>query len=110
MIEFSYPVQESLSLIGKTIYLARKEAKLSMSALAQRAGLERKTIARIEKGDPNVGLGIFLTIVWLLDIPLLQGINLGHRQSRKQLSLLLNSFIDRQIERRRKNGHVIVLY
>jgi predicted transcriptional regulator len=102
MFALSYPVQESLSLIGKIVCMARKEANLSMSALAQRAGIDRKTIARIEKGDPNVGLGIFLTIIWLLDIPLLQGIDLGHRQTRKQLSLLLNSFIERQTERRHK--------
>ena len=105
MLTLSQPVEESLKLIGKIVHFARKEANLSMAALAARAGLERKTIARLEKGDASIGLGVFLTVLWLLDIPILQGIDLGHRQSRKKLALLLDSFNEKQT--RRKSRRVL---
>jgi transcriptional regulator with XRE-family HTH domain len=87
----AHPVQESLLMIGKLIQQARKDAGFTMAALAQRAGIERKTIARLEKGNPSVSIGTFLTVLWLLDVPLLNGLDIGNRQSRKKLSLLLNA-------------------
>lgn len=98
------PIQESLQVIGKLIKHARKEAGITMTALAQRAGIERKTVTRLEKGDPSVGLGIFITIIWLLDIPLLNGIDLGRRQSRKQLSMLLDSLAGSQRQRKTRRN------
>jgi transcriptional regulator with XRE-family HTH domain len=96
------PVQEGLSIIGQLVQHARKAAGLTSAQLAQRAGIERKTLSRLEKGDPGIGLGLFLTVLWLLDIPLLQGIDIGHRQSRTQIALLLKSLDDNLARRVRR--------
>jgi len=93
------PVQESLQLIGQIIQYARKSAGYTIAQIAQKAGVERKTIARLEKGDPGINLGLLITILWLLDIPLLQAIDIGHRQPRTQLALLLKSLSKNQVQR-----------
>lgn len=99
---YPQPVQEGLSLIGQLIQHARKAAGLTAAQLAERSGVERKTLSRLEKGDPGISLGLFLTVLWLLDIPLLQGIDLGHRQSRTQIALLLKSLDDNLARRVRR--------
>lgn len=96
---YPQPVQEGLSLVGQLIQHARKAAGLTAAQLAERSGVERKTLSRLEKGDPGISLGLFLTVLWLLDIPLLQGIDMGHRQSRTQIALLLKS-LDANLVRR----------
>lgn len=96
------PVQETLPLLGMLIQSARKSAKYTVAELAQRARVDRKTISRLEKGDPGVNLGLFITVLWLLDIPLLQGVDIGKRQSRTQISLLLNSLAQNQAQRVRR--------
>jgi DNA-binding XRE family transcriptional regulator len=96
---FSKPVQESLQMLGNLIQSARKAAKYTAKELAQRAGVNRKTITRLERGDPGIGLGLFITVLWLLDIPLLRGIDIGNRQNRTQIALLLRSLNQNQIQR-----------
>ena len=93
-------VKETLILLGNIIQLARKDAKMSMQNLALRVGVDRRTIARLEKGDPTVSLGILLMVIWILDIPLLHGVDIGRRQSRKQIALLLNALSEGQVKRK----------
>jgi DNA-binding XRE family transcriptional regulator len=96
------PVQDSLELIGELIRHARKAAELTIAQVAERANVERKTIARLEQGDPGIRLGLFVTVLWLLDVPLLQGIDIGHRQSTTQIALLLKMLGNSQMRRVRK--------
>src|ERR1700738_842812 len=93
------PVQDSLQILGNLIQSARKAAKYTSSELAQKVGVNRKTITRLEKGDPGIGLGLFITVLWLLDIPLLRGIDIGNRQPRTQIALLLQSLDQNQVQR-----------
>ena len=39
-----------------------------MEMLAERIGVGRRTVARLEKGDPGVALGVFLTALWVLGL------------------------------------------
>jgi len=39
-----------------------------MEMLAERIGVGRRTIARLEKGDPGVALGVFCTAPWVLGL------------------------------------------
>lgn len=97
-------VQETLQMLGNLIQSARKAANYTSEEIAQKAGVNRKTITRLEKGDPGIGLGLFITILWLLDIPLLRGIDLGNRQSRTQIALLLRSLKQNQVQRVRHSS------
>lgn len=54
---FSRYSQEAIALLGQTIRRARIERKLTAGALAERAGLSRGLVQRIEKGDPGCAIG-----------------------------------------------------
>lgn len=67
---YSTTALESLSLLGKLIKLARKQRKMTAAELAERAGISRSTLQRVEKGDPKVEIGIVFETAVLLGLPL----------------------------------------
>lgn len=46
--------------------MARKRRRMTMASLAERAFVTRQTIARVERGDPAVSLGIYATVLFVL--------------------------------------------
>lgn len=92
-------IEDILQTIGLLIQSARKEARYTSAEIALRAGVSRRTITRLEKGDPGISLGLFINVLWLLDIPLLRGMDIGNRQARSQISLLLLSLDRNQAQR-----------
>lgn len=61
------------TLLGQMIALERKGQKMTAQDLADRLGVTRHTLRRIENGDPKVELGIALEACTLLGIPLFGG-------------------------------------
>ncbi len=55
--------QRRLSALGERIQLARKRRKLPATAVAQRAGISRTTLYKVEAGDANVTLGTYLRVL-----------------------------------------------
>jgi transcriptional regulator with XRE-family HTH domain len=55
-----------LAQLGSNIKLARLRRKFSAETVAQRAGISRKTLYRVEKGDPSVALGIYARVLQAL--------------------------------------------
>lgn len=55
-----------LGQVGANLKLARLRRGYSAEAVAQRAGLSRKTLYRAEQGDPAVALGIYARILQAL--------------------------------------------
>jgi transcriptional regulator with XRE-family HTH domain len=55
-----------LAALGDRIRLARLRRKHSAETLAQRAGITRKTLARVERGDGAVALGIYARVLQAL--------------------------------------------
>lgn len=49
---------EGLALMGKAVRLGRKQRRLTAQELAERVGVSRSTLQRIEKGDPRVEIGL----------------------------------------------------
>ena len=49
--------QDATLLLGQIIKRARIERKMTASELAERAGLSRGLVQRIEKGDPGCAIG-----------------------------------------------------
>mgnify|MGYP000238763878 FL=1 len=49
-----------MKLVGKRIKLSRKMAGMSETNLAERVGIARSTLQRVEAGDPTVEMGIVL--------------------------------------------------
>ncbi len=61
-------VERMLALYGERIKTARVRRRWSKEELAVRVGVERRTIMRLESGAPGVGLGVFLTAIWVLGL------------------------------------------
>jgi DNA-binding XRE family transcriptional regulator len=60
------PVRRALKKLGKDIKEARIRRCITISMMAERAGVTAITIAKVEKGDPSVSLGICATVIFIL--------------------------------------------
>ncbi|MFG1357766.1 helix-turn-helix transcriptional regulator [Xanthobacter pseudotagetidis] len=61
-----------MTLLGKLIRLARIERKLTAQDLAERAGISRALLHRIERGDPKCSIGAVFEVAAILGVPLFQ--------------------------------------
>lgn len=84
-IAISTPVRHALSVMGKTIAVARKRKGVSQTELATRMGVTPVTVARIEKGHPGSSLGTVFKALWLLDMPLWPSLNVEVSAEIRQL-------------------------
>lgn len=57
---------EQLATLGTNLRLARKRRRISRAAMAERMMVNPKTVDRMEKGDPALGIGIIATALWVL--------------------------------------------
>jgi transcriptional regulator with XRE-family HTH domain len=55
-----------LTGLGENIKRARLRRAYSSETVAQRAGITRKTLYRVERGDPAVALGIYARVLQAL--------------------------------------------
>ncbi|WP_026932590.1 helix-turn-helix domain-containing protein [Christiangramia echinicola] len=60
--------QKIFNRIGENIKLARKRRKLTAGQVAERAGIHRSTLHRVESGDPSVAMGIYFNILKVLKL------------------------------------------
>ena len=51
---------------GENLKLARLRRKYSSESVAQRAGITRRTLSKVERGDPGVALGIYARVMQVL--------------------------------------------
>lgn len=59
---------EELQQLGANLAVARKRRRLSRIAMAERMMVNPKTLERMERGDPAVGLGILASAMWVLGL------------------------------------------
>lgn len=57
-------------LLGKAIQLGRKERKWTAQELAERAGISRGTLLKIEKGDMHCEIGLVFEVAALVGFKL----------------------------------------
>ncbi|HEY5280072.1 MAG TPA: helix-turn-helix transcriptional regulator, partial [Pseudolabrys sp.] len=62
--------QDALLLLGRLIRQARLERKITTAALAERAGISRGLVQRIEKGDPGCAIGAVFEAAAIVGVPL----------------------------------------
>ena len=60
--------QQILNLLGENIKLARKRRQLTQKLVSERTGISRVTLRKIEKGDPTVSLGHYLSVLGVLGL------------------------------------------
>ncbi len=66
-LELPIPVTKALRKIGEDISEARRRRRrISTELMAQRAGISRGTLAKIEKGDPTSSMGNYAAVLFVL--------------------------------------------
>lgn len=61
---------EGLALLGRSIRLGRLQRRLTAQELAERIGISRGTLQRIEKGDPKVEVGLVFEAATIVGVKL----------------------------------------
>ena len=57
---------QALKALGENLAIARTRRRESQRAWAKRLGVSIPTLIRMERGDPGVGAGIYVTALWLI--------------------------------------------
>jgi len=63
---------EANELLGGQIKLGRKQRKWSEKNLAERAGISRATLQKIENGDMSCAIGLFFEVATLVGVSLFE--------------------------------------
>lgn len=64
--------REAAELIGTLIHNARIDRNMTVVEVAERAGISRGLVYRIEKGDPSCTIGATFEVAALLGVPLFE--------------------------------------
>ena len=64
--------REAMVLLGRLIRIARIERKLTAAEVADRAGLSRSLLQRIENGDPGTSVGAVFEAATVVGVPLFE--------------------------------------
>ena len=62
------PVQRALRKLGADIRDARRRRRITAEVLAQRVMTSHVTLAKVERGDPSVSIGIYATALFVLGL------------------------------------------
>lgn len=58
----------NLKIVGEQIKFARLRRRISLAAMAERAGCSELTLIKIEKGNPTVAFGIYIRVLYGLGL------------------------------------------
>lgn len=96
------PVERALVAAGDDLALARRRRGLSTSSMAERAGISKKTLYRLEQGDPGVSWGAVIRVLNILN--LLPELNKALNTTNDALGLaLMNKAVPKRIRVRKAN-------
>jgi DNA-binding XRE family transcriptional regulator len=94
------PVERALVSAGDDLALARRRRALSTSSMAERAGISKKTLYRLEHGDPGVSWGAVVRVLNILN--LLPELNKALNTTNDALGLaLMNKAVAKRIRVRK---------
>jgi len=64
----SISIRRNLKTLGKDLKNARLRRRLKMTTIAERAGISRETLAKIQKGDPGVSMGAYAMVIFAIGL------------------------------------------
>ena len=67
-VNLPIPVQKALRKLGQDISVARRRRRIPTSLMAERTGISRATLVKIEKGEPTVSLGGYASVLFVLGL------------------------------------------
>lgn len=72
---YSIYTKEALKLLGKEIELKRKSKKITAGELAERCGITRVTLRKIERGEPTTEIGSVFEAASIVGVKLFESEN-----------------------------------
>jgi transcriptional regulator with XRE-family HTH domain len=60
------PVKRALKKLGQDLRDARRRRRLPMQLSAERAGISRATLGKVERGDEGVSVGAYIRVIFTL--------------------------------------------
>lgn len=67
---FTVQTRDAARALGAQVSAARKSQRMTAAALAARAGINVRTLRKVEQGDPTVTLGVAFDCAAILGVPL----------------------------------------
>jgi transcriptional regulator with XRE-family HTH domain len=67
-IPLSPVLAQELHILGLYLRTLRKKQNMTIKDLGERIGADRRTVSKIEKGDPSVSLEIFIAYLHILGL------------------------------------------
>lgn len=61
-------VKRAIEKLGADVSVARRRRGITHALMAERAFISPSTLSRAERGDPGVSLGIYASILFVLDM------------------------------------------
>ncbi|MCP4628495.1 MAG: helix-turn-helix transcriptional regulator [bacterium] len=58
----------NLKNLDESLKKARLRRRIKMTTVADRAGISRETLAKIQRGDPGVGIGNYAAVIFALGL------------------------------------------
>jgi DNA-binding XRE family transcriptional regulator len=70
MSKFEEPAQvlQQIGQLGQHVRVARLRRNWSVAELAEKVGINRNTLAALEKGKPGTSIGVCFTVLWALGL------------------------------------------
>jgi DNA-binding XRE family transcriptional regulator len=65
-VNLPIPAIIALKKVGSDINDARRRRRITIALMAERAGLSRATVGKIEKGDPSTSMGGYAAVLFVL--------------------------------------------
>lgn len=66
--ELNRKLRANMEVVGEQIKLARLRRNLTIAQIADRATCSPPTVSRVEKGEPTVSIGIYLRVLYALQL------------------------------------------
>jgi DNA-binding XRE family transcriptional regulator len=63
----SLAVDRALKTLGASLQLARRRRNINAELMAERLGVTRWTVARMEKGEATVSMGVYAMAIYAFD-------------------------------------------
>ena len=60
----SISIRSNLKTLGEDLKKARLRRRLKMTTVAERAGISRETLAKIQKGESGVSMGAYAMVIF----------------------------------------------
>ncbi len=61
-------VADNISRLGEHIRVARKRRAMTLDDMSSRMFVTRKTLSRLENGDPGVSMAVLASALWVLGL------------------------------------------